>query len=700
MRLRTIIAIGAGLAVLTPCSLPVAADTLWLKDGTTISNCFIRDESVRLVVWEKLADVGTPNYKIVPRSLVKLTENGWYKIERDEASDAHPNLPDLGISHIEINPKLESVHGHVDYDQWGRPVLRGKGLPDLGERAYMHPEEVVKDVKLKYSPGEEMTMTAHVRNVGFVTAKPFDYVWLIDGNQIGKGKCKKSLKELEETTFAQKWNWQDGMHSVTFKVLPDEPEIATINNELTDPIWGWGFTFVINPGRIAWWHQRRNSFGTFSFEDYYRWQIDIMNLIMENSKFPSAPDGIKARVRIDRIIWTQDLEQGGKETTDSTGLQPQQGVWYWGDSPDEKAGKWGPFPKTAGKDTEWSLIHELGHQLGLVDWYGLDCDQTGEKDPNHMWPDNGEPVYHFMTHPDTMMHWHGPDIFSEVDAGYLNMSWDKPRGHFGDHYFAIPAENFIRVVDVNGLPVIGAKVEMYQRGAKVDPNGQPSEDQGVKYFPVIEDGDFSNAISTSPVIVGTTDEDGMMKLPNRPVKEVRTLNGYERKPNPFGNINVVGNRGLMLVKITKFDKPTFFWLEAYNFNVAWFRGQKDKFTTVFKTPYRSTSSPLAPTDVKFEQIDPNHVKVTWQAPKMIREQQYLDRVIGYRVYRRVGPMGLDDRPWFPVATLGPDATEFTVDLTQKPEDVYWYSMTNRFAVSSLGELSMESELVEAPMGTK
>jgi hypothetical protein len=104
--------------------------------------------------------------------------------------------------------------------------------------------------------------------------------------------------------------------------------------------------------------------------------------------------------------------------------------------------------------------------------------------------------------------------------------------------------------------------------------------------------------------------------------------------------------------------------------------------------------------VKFEQIDPNHVKVTWQAPKMIREQQYLDRVIGYRVYRRVGPMGLDDRPWFPVATLGPDAAEFTVDLTQKPEDVYWYSMTNRFAVSSLGELSMESELVEAPMGTK
>jgi hypothetical protein len=96
-------------------------------------------------------------------------------------------------------------------------------------------------------------------------------------------------------------------------------------------------------------------------------------------------------------------------------------------------------------------------------------------------------------------------------------------------------------------------------------------------------------------------------------------------------------------------------------------------------------------------VDPKHVKVTWQAPKVIREQQYLDRVIGYRVYRRVGPMGLNDRPWFAVATLGPDATEFTTDMTQRPEDVYWYNDESRFAVSSLGELSMESELVEAPM---
>jgi hypothetical protein len=159
----------------------------------------------------------------------------------------------------------------------------------------------------------------------------------------------------------------------------------------------------------------------------------------------------------------------------------------------------------------------------------------------------------------------------------------------------------------------------------------------------------------------------------------------------------MGNRGELLVKVTKYDRPAYFMLEIYDYNIAWFRGQKDKFTKVLQTPYGSTSSPLAPTNVKFEQVDKDHVKVTWNAPVVKHERQYLESVIGFKVYRRVGSMTLNDRPWFTVATLGPDANEFVIDLTQKPYDTEWYSHNSRFAVSSLGDLSMESELVEAPL---
>lgn len=89
--------------------------------------------------------------------------------------------------------------------------------------------------------------------------------------------------------------------------------------------------------------------------------------------------------------------------------------------------------------------------------------------------------------------------------------------------------------------------------------------------------------------------------------------------------------------------------------------------------------------------------MTWNAPAIPREQQYLDRAIGFRVYRRISSDGLNDRPWFPVATVGPEAREVIVDLRQYPKDIYWFSQVNRFAVSTVGELGVESELVEVVM---
>ncbi len=671
----------------------VQADTLELKDGTILNNCFIRDEGIRLLVWESMADVGTPKMRIIPRSQIKPQSNGRpFILERDDNWDIKPNLPDLTITFIEMNPKLAGLHGRVAYDQLGRPILRGKGLPDLGDRAVMEPEEVAKGLKLKYSPGEEITLTAHVKNVGFTASKPFTYTWYIDNTQVKSGKYSNSLKEMEETTFELKWKWQEGFHHVTFKVTSDQQEISIINNEATDPLWGFAFTFIVHPERVKTWHQHRSAMGTFCFEDFYRWHVDLMNTLFKAAVFPSSPEGVIARVRLDKIIYAENPQKAADERFSPDGIRYDQGGWNWiGDA--ERTGKWEPESKEWRNSTEWSLPHELGHQLGITDWYALDY----EGKPDHVWPDNNEPVSHFQNHPCQMMHWHGPQVFGEVDAAYLNMTYDKPRGYFGDYYFAIPRENFLRIVDINGNGVPNAKVEIFQRGVVVDTDGQPGEDHGVKYFPVVEDGDFGPPVSKDPVIVGTTDTDGVIRLPNRPVAEVRTLNGHHRQPNPFGNINVVGQRGLMLVKVTKNDRPAYYYLEIYDFCTAWFRGQKDKYTIVLKTPYGSVDSPLPPVDVKAERIDQEHVKVSWSHPKVVHETQYLEKVIGYRVYRRIGPMGLNDRPWFSVATLGPDATEFTIDLTQKPMDTEWFNRNNRFAVTSIGELGIESEMVEGPV---
>jgi hypothetical protein len=114
-----------------------------------------------------------------------------------------------------------------------------------------------------------------------------------------------------------------------------------------------------------------------------------------------------------------------------------------------------------------------------------------------------------------------------------------------------------------------------------------------------------------------------------------------------------------------------------------------------RTPFGSIDSPPPPGEVRVEQLDEHHAKVAWMPPTEANERNYLDTVIGYKVYRRVGNDGLDDRPWFPVATLTPDKREFTVDLREYPQDTYWYPpRTQRFGVTTLAATSKESELAE------
>lgn len=678
------------------------ADTLHLRNGTVMENCYIRDEGVRLRVWTDFDRVGTPDCVTIGRNEV-APGNDAIKIERDDASwDAHPDRADLTITNIEMSPKLAGLHGQVDYDQWGRPWITGAHsdkIPDLGEDAFLEPEKAIENLKLAYTPGEEITFTAHVRNIGFATAEPFDYEWLIDGQRVAQGACSAAVAEMDIVTFTHKWAWQNGRHTVTFRIVTDQPEIATINNTLTDALWALPYTYVVSNGRVGAWHGIRSAYGTFSFEDYYRWHLDIMNLAFEKSIYPASPDGIRARVRLDRIVYADQVRNGVPSVggqpvplTDADGIRCDAGGWTWNDSDEEiERSQWNLPTKQWCRSTEWSLPHELGHQLGLVDWYALDY-QGGD---THLWPDNGAKIAHFMTHPETMMHWHGPQVFSEADAGYLNRTWNKPRGFFGDLYFGLPAECFLLVEDINGRPVPGAQIRIFQRGVVVDPNGTGGTDQGVQYFDVLEDGNFDYPVSADPVIVGQTDASGILRLPNRPAKEVRTLNGYHRVANPFGNINVVGGRALLLVEVSRTgSQPGYFYLEGHDFVVAWHRGQQDHYTSVLRTTFGSVDSPPAPLNVQVTPIDDRHVKLTWEAPPAVGDYKYtyLENPVGYRIYRRVGDDSENDRPWFAVGLVSPGTQEYVVDLAEKPEDLYWFGQYNRWGVTTVATNSRESEL--------
>ncbi|MBT5532441.1 hypothetical protein HOK31_05235, partial [Candidatus Poribacteria bacterium] len=537
------------------------------------------------------------------------------------------------------------------------------------------------------------TFTAYVKNTGFSAANGFSYTWSVDDEVVAEGSHDAALPPTQGTTFEYKWPWRDGMHHIEFRATTDEGEISKENNVARDPMWGWGLVYIVNPGRVEAWRQARTAYGTFSFEDFYRWHLDVMNRLFEESTYPSSPDGIKARVRLDRIVYTEDVAAAAAGGFEDDGIRYDQGRWTWVDD-DDKTGEWKPATHDWRNKTEWSLPHELGHQLGMVDLYQIDY----AGDETHVMADTGEPITHMMNRPYTMMHWHGPNLWSEIHAGYLNETSDKPRGYFGDYYFAIPERVVLRVLDVNSLPLPGASIEVFQRGARIDPDGDVTQIDGVTVHPVIEDGDFPNEVASTPVVVGETDRMGEMALPNRDAARVRSLNGYERKPNAFGNINVVGQRGLMLVKVTWQGESAPFWIEAADLVVEWYRGNREKALVTLKTPFAAPGAPQSPRAVTAERGEENGVVVMWEPSRVASRRDVregLDRIVGYRIWRRVGNDGLSDRPWFPVKTVGPDVRQAVVDLGDLPAELYYYSKRERFGVSTVGELGVQSAIVSA-----
>lgn len=678
--------------VTTLCALALGgaaahSDTVEMMDGTVLTNVFVRSEGVRWQIWDNLEQVGKAP-RNVPKSAVRRVT-----IQRGPEWDVKPDLPDLSVTHIEMNPKLAGLHGRVDYDVYGRPSIgAAPGLVPLDEQTkWTHPERAVANLKLRYRIGERITLTAHVRNLGFATAAPFEYVWLIDGREVQRGRHPGRLAEGQRVTFEHRLPWPGGKPLAEFRIVTDQRQIAVINDTIEDPLWGWSFDFFVNRGRVEAWRQARTAYGTFSFEDFYRWHIDIMNLLFAESRFPATPNGTSARVRLDRIVVLDDVPDVHAEAAKARradGILYNQGQWMWVDDMDRNR-NWTPATHEWRNQTEWSLPHELGHQLGLIDWYNLDY----PGDERFTWPDNGERISHFMTFPNQMMHWHGPHLWGEVDAATLERTLGMPRGYYGDFVFAFPDECFIQLLDINGQPLSGVRVDFHQRGADVDPNGTTGEDRGVRWWSVVEDGNFHHRMSERPVMSGTTNAQGLLRLANRPAVPVRTLAGYERRNNPFGNINVVGQRHIMMARVFFADQIEPLFIEAHHFNVEWHRGNTRSATLTLRTMFPSLDSPAQPGSVTVERLEGDKAAVTWTAPTDARERHFQDWVIGYRVYLRKTSDTIATRPWMPVSTVGPNTFRVVVDLKDVPADNWWNSNAMRVGVTSLGFNGRESGLV-------
>lgn len=506
---------------------------------------------------------------------------------------------DLDVTFISRSPLYQAYCVDYPWDIPGQP-----GIPFLcpgTENDQRWPEE-----------GELVTFTAHIINKGTFPSPGFEYAWQIDGLEVASGSLT-GLAPAAEATVTYAWPWGHDMspdgqratgdHSVGFFVDPENAIAETFetNNSLVDPTNAMSFRIYFTPEMYAAYNIPVDAGWPASAEDWIQKQIAMMNWDFASSTYPVAPEGATVRVRIDQIaVADSDSPPDGHD-----------GGWFINGDYRHGASAWYD-PAT---DIDWALIHELSHQVSIIDLY-----QIGAEAPNVLVSDRqGNPLNVGFSWPRPDLMGGGdiwphtdPNLYSSHVAGGASTYEGYRNGYYGSYLFDIPQENYFQVLDSQGHPAPGVQVDLYQRSGYWDWVG-------------------STGFDSTPEISGATDANGLFLLANRPVDGgTVTLNGHTLHDNPFGVVDIIGTQNLFLVQLRQGDHEEYRWLDITAFNLAYWMGDTASHTFTIESHVPPPGAPQAP-HITGVQAAGDWAKICWQDSPS-------PGVTGYRLYRATAPL--------------------------------------------------------------
>lgn len=517
-----------------------------------------------------------------------------------------PPYPDLDVTFIERSPRY--IPGPWVYPQTG-PQFMGVDNHVFTEK------ELRGEHKQWPDEGETVTFTAHIANKSNTPAPSCSFAWLLDGKEAITGTLPP-IPPWQEVTQTCRWDWEGTPHTIAFTADTENAaqEICERNNFLEDRTDALTLQMRVTPQLYQAFHTQPNGIGSYSFEDWVQRHVEIMNGVLAGSVYPgTAPQGILERVRVDevRIMSREDLTKSEN--------QPQRfgfdGGWNFYD--DNFPG-WFNFAISCDFVTklDTGLIHELTHQIGIIDMYTLVVAPSW----NHVRDEDGDLVMiGYNTKQPGMMGGGGPAVdfdatvmsplqfkvdadgnvavgnegfaaYSEETAGGLNTLHGLRRGHFGLYLFDLPAQNSVQILDNQGKPVEGASVTVYQQSPQPGPQSIPD----------------------TPVFVGTTNQNGIFPLGSA----------------PFRDINCIGLNGILFFVIQARGHTEYRFLDICYFNIAKWRGSKESWTAVFRTGVPPEGVPQPPQNLRWGLLKPN------AQPVLRWEPSPSPNVTAYNIYRQ------------------------------------------------------------------
>ncbi len=453
---------------------------------------------------------------------------------------------DLGVAYIGRTPRYYrySVIYEDDLPRLKPGTERLKRWPDVGE-------------KVNYS--------AHVVNNNGISA-PFTYLFMEDGNIVSIGFFNYSLGPKEAAVIRYEGGFKPGSN-MSVKILPEGNDLYQVNNELSIGSDDLTISIWVEKGQYEQLNSRINLAGTSSFEDWVQWHFSVLNQRFSQARYNFSPEGILDRVRVDKIVVAENLD-GGFSDPDEFLID---GRWSFSDNdPSNSAGISGAWKKYAeeyaGK-TDFGLIHELAHQLGIIDLYRLNLPNDPEKNnrieikdinsellpylrlPTFAW---GQAVFEHggLMGGGSISPYADGTYFESHTAAGMNSHNGKRRGFYGEYLYDTPEKTSVIIRNKNMEPVGNAEVFFYQKN--------PADE----------------VFDSTPEIKGTTDDEGRIDLSNRETPTVITETGHSLRPNPFGKINVVGTNGIMIVQVFKDGKEGYGFFLLTDLNMEYWKGNK------------------------------------------------------------------------------------------------------------------------------
>jgi hypothetical protein len=575
--------------------------------------------------------------------------------------------PDLGVRFISRSPLY-----------WRYNVVYPDGVPQLA------PTHEGKDPNLDQhwpAPGEKVTFTAHVGNYGNSGVQGFNYRWYIDGKPQSRSDLTygDALAPGREAAVSLSWRWPADLadHKVRIVIDPANRSGDKLrqNNTYEDYTNALSFSIWVEKGLYDRFNAKVNGFGTRSFEDWFRWQFDAMKQNFARSIYPEiAPQGILERIRVEEINvipFDPDNLNNWQQALDSDPhLYLNDGRWQFTSGAATLADKqkeWDQYVSTFVTTIDWGLIHELSHQLGVIDEYRMNVDQPSQNLVSG--------TRHDFHNPGLMGGGYVADgydltYYDSHTAGYLNLNLHFRRGFFGEYLFDTPRRTSLRVLDGNGAPLADAEVNFYQKDLATE------------------------TIFGPPTFTGRTDANGIVAMPNRPVHGTTTATGHVLRPNPFGQINVVGPNGTMLIEIAKEGRKDYRWLELIQLNEAFWKGARQSATIEMRSSL-FPSRPIAPEDLALRQPasassnpalaanadngDTKDPTMTW-VPEPPDAGQWWQVDLGApRAIAQVAvyPYAGNSADWYEVFHLEVSSTgAFTGEQTRIPLETRWHETVN------------------------